>query len=586
LTEARLARAISEVEDTLRSFQNVRQLAAGELAAYKSNFVAGWELPGLAKDPAVALRLLLPADAPHGRPRIAVHPAPRLLSWPHLEEHGLLCILPADATHQLESPGELAVTLLADGRTLVDECIDGVNHDDFETEFQSYWSRWPRTKARITSLCRHDGPTRDVFLWRGGGVSVVADDPGELRQWIRNRFATEPADLPHRRVPLLRLERPPHPDAYPASLGTMLALVGEENAGVVRRAILEDHADLVLCTAATRRGDVIFGVSFDLKEHAGRRASPTISRGFRPGRVPPNIQLLRYHALPLTGALVERADASWIHGRDQNPLLPRLLRAHVVVIGAGSLGSGIARLLAQSGIGRLDVVDPALFSSENASRHDLGSSAANRNKAIQLAKALRERFPHLVIDAFDVDAHSYTTTHREAFASADLVISATGNWRADSWLNAAALQHRRALPTLFTWLEPRAAAAHAVLTVGGSPCLLCLFDDAGGVRRKATHWRERTTRDVPGCAGSFEPYGAVELAHCQSLSAALAIESLVTDLERPQHRVWLSSQQSLVDAGGAWAEEWVATYGDPGKGALIAEVPFVESSSCSEHRNR
>lgn len=585
MTAGTLAQSVTAVNDTLQAFPAVRELTAAELALYKSNFVAGWEIPGLVRDQALGLRVLLPQDSPFGRPRISVHPVPPLLSWPHLEEHGVLCILPSSASHQLSHPGDLAVTLLEEGRQLVNECLDGSNQEDFELEFESYWSRWPKTTARLIWLCRHGGPTREVFAWKSTHGVMIADSPNELRDWVRNRYPQSPDTLTIIAIPLIRLDRPPRPNRYPATLGDLLDLAGDVNAAFIERYVLGHESDVVACVAATLRGQATFGFRFELGDKA-QGGGFKVDRGFRPGKMPAKIRMMRCRSLPLQGARVERMDASWVHGRDQNEMSDRLRTKHVVLLGVGSLGSGIARLLAQTGVGTIDLVDSELLQSENISRHELGASSTGLKKASEFAKSLRARLPHLKISGYDLDAYAFAKQHPEKLADADLVISAMGDWRAETWLNSAAIESRRARPTMFTWMEPHAAAGHAVCVQGLGPCFRCLFDEFGNAHVKATKWRERTTRDIPGCAGSFQPYGAIELSNCQSLAADLAIEVLTGAESRPVHRMWLAREKNLAAAGGEWSAEWTDRYGSPKAGGQIVEVPFEIWSGCPEHRKQ
>ncbi|MBW6932360.1 ThiF family adenylyltransferase, partial [Salmonella enterica subsp. enterica serovar Weltevreden] len=54
---------------------------------------------------------------------------------------------------------------------------------------------------------------------------------------------------------------------------------------------------------------------------------------------------------------IQRLDAQWIHGRDQNEGLKALQNAKVLVLGCGSLGSQVAMRLAQSGVGNIILID-------------------------------------------------------------------------------------------------------------------------------------------------------------------------------------------------------------------------------------
>ena len=93
---------------------------------------------------------------------------------------------------------------------------------------------------------------------------------------------------------------------------------------------------------------------------AGKRTEDFLAKGFRQGHVPRNLLIDRYLSggVKVTKSRVDRADHSWIHGRDRDPRQEKLRYVHVAVLGCGSLGGPLARLLAQAGVGNLLLVDP------------------------------------------------------------------------------------------------------------------------------------------------------------------------------------------------------------------------------------
>src|SRR6266567_1155361 len=71
---------------------------------------------------------------------------------------------------------------------------------------------------------------------------------------------------------------------------------------------------------------------------------------------------------------------------------PALSAASVVIVGVGAVGSEVARLLAQAGVGRLLLCDPDTIEESNLSRGALyGPADLGRPKAEAAADALRAR---------------------------------------------------------------------------------------------------------------------------------------------------------------------------------------------------
>ena len=78
------------------------------------------------------------------------------------------------------------------------------------------------------------------------------------------------------------------------------------------------------------------------------------------------------------------------------PERDRLTAARVAVVGCGALGSGVARLLARSGVGHLVLIDPEPLGWERTSGgHQLGAGAVGLPKATTLAQAVAHENPDI-----------------------------------------------------------------------------------------------------------------------------------------------------------------------------------------------
>ena len=579
--KADFLKAVLNVERYLSQFDDVHRLTSAELQTYDGRFAEGWEVPELCPDDMnLRVRVLLSKHAPFEAPRIAVAPAPPLLSWPHLEEHGLLCLLPESAQFSVRDPASVVQELLLDTQKLVQSSLREDNAKDFEDEFESYWSRWKRTLKRdeVTVICRPEGPSRMVRAWHWKFGSVVAEDERTLRSWLTNRHGKDIGEADTiKPVPLLWLRRPLRPREYPTTAGALRAALSAASTA--------ELFDVTLLDTNSSRKFLLLG--FTGEGGAGfaavrLRTPDRLNNGFR-GRPPKDIVLARYNAATVDGLRARRYDASWVHGRDHNPDALTLSRQFVVIVGIGSIGSTVAELLAKAGVGRLALIDKGAMDSSNSSRHALGARSVGENKAKATARELAARFPHLTLSPYPTSLADIVTKDPVPLCDADLVISTTGDLSAESLLNALFTRDHAFPPVLYGWTEPYAAAGHATAFFHGRGCLRCLLDDIGRPRLPITNWPpEGTMKHVPACGGQFQPYGAVELAHVHAMIAELSLDVLLGRVTCSSHRAWVGSRRLLERSGGSWNPAWIAVHGDRADSGQWLEVPIVPDVRCPE----
>jgi len=586
LPDDRHDEAVREVGELLGKFNHTNDLTDRQLAAYGNRFVRGWEIPGLCGDSDYNLRLLLTKEFPFYPPRLAVSPAPPVLAWPNLEEDGLLCLLPESAHVSISDPGSVVLSLLDDAQGLVNANLAGDGLERFEDEFRSYWARWKNTTASMGLLCHPDGPSRWVSAWHGKYFTLVAEDAGALQSWLRNRYGedtSKKAEL--QSVPLVWLPRPPHPSEYPATMSALMLLLRgfAVDHAILKQLLLDEQARFktLVLGFKSRHGAGFSGLHIyepNRKKHSGN----PLTKGFR-GRPPDRVLLMRYGAGPIVGASITRYDASWIHGRDQNDGVSTLVGKSVVVIGCGSLGSTVAELIAKAGVGKISLVDHDRLESENVGRHALGVSAVGLGKVNEMAHSLAIRFPHLTIERHPESIEHFIEDKLDQLLSADLIVSVTGSWPAESLLNARFCESEAFPPVLIGWLEPHAAAGHAIVFFKAQGCLRCLLDDLGNMRLPAAEWESKDTMvPVPACGGLFQPYGSVELTHVHAVVADLALDVLLGYVENSTHKVWLGPKKLLDRTGGMWSSAWTRRHGDPGAGGVLLDVTVENDPDCPE----
>lgn len=587
--------AIASVDDFIVHSVGGERLATGVLERYrKHGYTLGWRVQvdffdGSRRE----LHLLGDSAFPYTAPRVAVVDGPGVLAWPHLERDGLFCILPSDAAVSIESPANVVRLLLGEACSLIETCIRGENLDDFRQEFLSYWvMAADQSAAGFVSLVEPCGPGRRVLVWRGKGTRVVADEREELQRWL-TRWGAKAGKGQNYKLHagvLVWLPEPLLPIEYPASAADVRALAQERSPEAA--AVLEDLAASsadeidVLLGAPTVNG-TCFGAMHVCPPRSGggprKKGNPLVA-GFRPGHVPRTLLVSRYLAgvAKVTKTTVKRADHLWIHGRDQDPRQERLRQVRVAVLGCGSVGGPLARLLAQGGVGNLILVDCGRMDWPNVGRHELGASSVSRYKAEDLAGEIERAYPHLGEVSWRRDKVGPEVTELiEELRTCDLIVSTMGNWAAESFLNDLQLGTANFPPILYGWVEPNVAAAHAVFVRRGESCLRCGVDDKGRPHLTVTDWQEgRDNFQEPACGALFTPYGPAELCWAHALLAETVVEVLVGDRDAAAHRVWVGKGSRIEAIGGAWSKTWIAEMGDPGAGGMTVERAWPASALC------
>lgn len=560
---------------------------AGELAGIgEGRFTAGWKL-------AVAFdgghqhmfAVVLPEGFPYQPPRIAVLDAPPILSWPHLEDGNILCVLPSGTSADTEAPAAQVRDLLNDAVQLVQNILWGRLDGDFDLEFTAYWRRGAAKGAvAFTSLLVAGAAHRQVWIWRGKSFHVVAETADDLRRWLDNSFGREKAEGRTFSKSLCLIAKAPiRPREYPRTAADLRRLFAGDGTAldlIAAQSLVGENRDIVVAVPTpTGMGFAAVTITRDDPPPPGRKRVDTFWNGFRKGHMPHHVAVLRATsaASKVTRHQVDRVDHGWIHGRDHDPRQAVLSRANVLVVGCGSLGSTVAELLARAGVGRLTLMDGEVLDWPNISRHALGADQVGQPKASALARRLAAAFPHLPgIEA--VNEHLVLPT-ADRLAGRDLVLTTTGTWSVDSFVNAR--QRTGGVGTvLYSWLEPHAAAAHAVTTPPNGACLRCHMTATGVPELAVTQWPGGGAIAIPSCGGTFTPYGAAELAFAHALVAGQALEALVGPVPQSRHAAWIGRTAGWQSLGGSLNPTWREQVGDPGEGGVVVVRPWARTAVC------
>lgn len=510
-------------------------------------FAAGWRIDlneGTIRSPEVT-HLLLVVDAafPNSQPRVFAPGMGSDYRWPHVEQHGLLCLRPTSVVSPI---GDRVCLHLEDTLELLNYSDDKCAVE-FEREFGAYWSqqaRQPNENPRVISLVKPGGKSRQVTFYMDNKLSrlLVADTKVNAKAWLRNT-GTSASD--HDLWPgfLVRLKKPWHPSEFPKSVGDAIRYLPED---AVRATLLPNRRSLLLFEALTPTGPVFAAV---LTSGAN---SDKIKNGFRSWAQVPFEHIKRAMAQQrVERVVVSRVDASWIHGRGHSLNQADLSARKVAIVGCGAVGSEIAALLAKAGIGELTLVDDDYLQTANVGRHLLGIDYLGRSKAKGLATELQRRLPHLTIGAiYAKKFERLTLAELGRLKSMDMIVTAGLDIEGEAVVNAwrQTLEHPPAY--ISTWVEAYAIVGHAVLLYGKAD-LMSGFEGERPVFR-LTDWPDAAGAVIveAGCGNVFQPHGAVDLQPTVAMAAKLALDALLGRVPASCRRVWFGDRDAVAALGG------------------------------------
>lgn len=267
-----------------------------------------------------------------------------------------------------------------------------------------------------------------------------------------------------------------------------------------------------------------------------------------------------------------RLDPSWTYGRDKHPKVLMRQQKHIVVFGAGALGSPIVDQLARAGVGRISLIDPDFFQPPNVGRHLLGLSSLGLGKASQVCAHVSAANPACSLYPFATTAEKWLSEN--GLYGIDAILDLTGEPDVRDAVQKARGQLH--IPLLIGWMEPYVAAAHA--------CVLLPKDDWTTSNNdplemlQAVTWPDDVISFEPACNSEFQAYTASAALHAVALIAEAALALVDDELSRSIIKSWVRGQQYLdLHYPGLILRDWaVAARAHDG---LVIERDWNENSA-------
>jgi len=213
--------------------------------------------------------------------------------------------------------------------------------------------------------------------------------------------------------------------------------------------------------------------------------------------------------------------------------LGELAHAHVMALGAGSIGSHVNDALCSYGLRRLTLVDPDRLLAHNFARHRAHHSQLGRLKVNAERDRLLGRDSGLTVQTLALDVVYDADVLRALLADVDLVVVTTDG--VNPRRSANHLARLAATPAVFACVLENGAYGEILRVRPGAGCLLCaraVLREHGGIVPEATLDRGY------GTGSRHQPMTAVpgDLALVGALAGKVSVATLLEPLGyRDQH---------------------------------------------------
>jgi hypothetical protein len=249
-----------------------------------------------------------------------------------------------------------------------------------------------------------------------------------------------------------------------------------------------------------------------------------------------------------------------------------LKQKHLVVVGAGSVGSALALMAARAGVGRFTLIDVDTLAPENVARHFSDLGAIGRPKVEAVADLIRRVNPDAEVTAVAEDFRNMDRA-RITLDADTLLVGATDSFECQSLVNLLSLNTDT--PALYVGCWGEATMGEIFYVVPGkTPCFECY----AGFRRESEELSLRDPRKyteldfdqtkVPGQAGLWPNILIICGFAFQVILALLGAD------ERRSRELIDCSQTLFLANVGDFASElplWAVTPGTVEKGCAICD---------------
>lgn len=237
------------------------------------------------------------------------------------------------------------------------------------------------------------------------------------------------------------------------------------------------------------------------------------------------LEVMRYNLL--------RADAKYLHTRNEASQDLYLHNKKILIVGAGSIGGYLSHILCGMGggagnKGKVQLIDFDVFKPENVGRHFLGIESLGRPKTEAVGERLMTAYPHLNIEPI----LGSILNNPKLLEAPDVIINATGSQTVSIGIEylLTRIRNKNIPPVIHSWIQGQGLASVTLINEHSKKaCFRCLWklDTHDNYTFRYPIAKDSKDEELifAGCHQSYHPYAATAAITAAS-DAANALKEL------------------------------------------------------------
>lgn len=472
----------------------------------------------------IEIIIAIPYNYPDSFPKVVI-PEPyfsELYPIPHLDAEQVLCTFDSDQAHpNAVDPIGVIKEIIHKAHQLIYTGKNKLNITEYMDEFESYWGQ-ESTNQYLSLIKLTDDPKIIEAIsfhhpsW--GNQLLFADSRVDGQRWIL-QVGGKIYDKRKKALylPLQSIGIPPFPRNN-RELLQRLRSFSRDSLKTLLEFLDRDKRPSTIVFSIPYGNSKVIGVwehgeniLISTSAFKGKKKKKTGLKGFRPGSKNALLELTRdFGDLKLLKHTIKRVDKDYLFIRGGDGNVESGLR--VGIVGCGSVGSHIARSLADIGVEEFLFVDKDILTFDNIARHVCGASDVGKKKVDALQKMITSHFPNCEVACYPEDILKLLVSYESILNNCDFSVVAVGHLPTEFRINKLIQEGIIEKPILFVWVEPYLAGAHAVwIDPIKNGCFQCLFDEQHRFIQSVLSNPGDFTKREAGCQSTFVPYGALEL---------------------------------------------------------------------------
>ncbi len=478
---------------------------------------------------------------------------PNLKGLPHVGPSGTICASDATLCQPNPAQPEKCISeILERTITVLNGGITGENRDDYADELNSYWSiDSTHTGYICDALPKHTGIVYRAYAKMGrksvpcfaASEHTAIDFAKHLGRHHNHTTKAAPCLFLSLSCPLSF----PLPATY-RDWDEEIKRSGKQIQNVYRSFLCRSKKKsvFIILSVPTKNGTCIVCFQQDTTPDYG---------GFRP--LPKRHQ----RALENSSYGKKKVKKYDLNDISQERLFSRggngqILRGCFGIIGCGSLGSNLAKALADAGASNFLLIDNETLGIENIARHACGFDWIGKSKSQGMKRLLEEANPNVRCISITDDANKIIEEFPEKFDNCQALFVTAADGPLEHHCVHTLCRWGLTCPLIIMWVEPFALFGHAIVINKPQDVFADLFDMNLSFANPAISNSKKFLKREAGCQSTYMPYSGLDIQNFLQDFIRIWEGGATMKSRRNYHFVWAGNLSEAKNIGAEIASSY------------------------------